>query len=89
MRLQRILLSQENEKLRRQLETMSSTLEFNDPLSKLYFDFTVEDLTHGSTIEECERTLKFFEDLELYEECEGIYLAIKSAKFFLGLSEIN
>jgi|TARA_B100001093_G_scaffold512813_1_gene583385 hypothetical protein len=68
---------------------MSNTLQFNDPLSKLYFDFTVEDLAEGSTIEECERTLKFFEDLELYEECEGIYLAIKSAKFFIGLSQIN
>ena len=68
---------------------MSNTLQFKDPLSKLYFDFTIEDLTEGSTIEECEITLKFFEDLELYEECEGIYLAIKSAKFFIGLSEIN
>mgnify|MGYP001219101833 CR=1 FL=1 len=68
---------------------MSNTLQFSNALSKLYFDFTVEDLTHGSTLEECERTLKFFEDLELYEECEGIHLAIKSAKFFLGLSKIN
>ena len=67
---------------------MSNTLPFNDPLTKLYFDYTVEDISRGSSIKECENSLKFFEDLELYEECQGIYLANEYAKFFISLSKI-
>ena len=48
---------------------MSDTLQFNNELTKLYFDFTINDLTEGSTIKECEATLKFFEEFEMYEEC--------------------
>jgi hypothetical protein len=67
---------------------MSNTLQFKNESTKLYFDFTVNDLTEGSTIKECETGLKFFEELEMYEECQGIYLAIKYAKFFINLSKI-
>ena len=84
-----IFLGQENERLKEQLTIMSNTLQFNHPLTKLYFDYTITDITEGSTIRECEKTLKFFEHLELYEECQGIYLAIKYAKFFISLSKIN
>ena len=83
-----IFLGLENENLKQQLRTKSNTLEFSHPLTKLYFDYTVEDLTEGSTIKECEAGLKFFEELEMYEECQGIYLAIKYAKFFISLCKI-
>tara|TARA_Y100000114_G_scaffold22621_1_gene18355 strand:+ start:2203 stop:2427 length:225 start_codon:yes stop_codon:yes gene_type:complete len=68
---------------------MSNTLEFKHPLTKLYFEYTITDITEGSSIAQCEKSLRFFEQLELYEECQGIYLAIKYAKFFISLSKIN
>ena len=83
-----IFLGLENERLKEQLKIMSDTLQFNNELTKLYFDFTINDLTEGSTIKECEATLKFFEEFEMYEECQGIYLAIKYAKFFISLCKI-
>jgi hypothetical protein len=47
-----------------------------------YFLLTLHDLSNGKTVHEMESVLKFYEELELYEECQGIYEAIQCIKNF-------
>jgi len=57
-------------------------LDFKNPIIKEYFGLACADIVHGASITELQATIKFYEELELYEECAGIMLACEYACLF-------
>lgn len=64
-------------------------MDFKHPVTKLYFRLTCDDVINGANDKDINISLHFFEELELYEECQGIYLAKEYADFFIFTTLIN
>jgi|14BtaG_2_1085337.scaffolds.fasta_scaffold181874_1 hypothetical protein len=75
-----ILSVQERENLKEQFRIISDTLVFNNEVSALYFNLTADDFLAGASLRQLRSSLKFYEELELYDECHGIFMAIKYYK---------
>jgi uncharacterized FlaG/YvyC family protein len=78
-----ILSTQERENLEEQLKIISTTLDFNSSVSLLYYNLTVDDFLAGASIRQIQSSLRFYEELELYDECHGIFMAIKYYKIIM------
>lgn len=46
-----------------------------------HYNITLYEIEQGTTIEELRLILKEYETAELYEECQGIYLAVEIVSF--------
>ena len=75
--------------MRRRLRIILDTLDSKHPVTRLYFRLTCNDIINGANDKEVNIGLHFFEELELYEECLGIYLAKEFANFFIFNTLIN
>ena len=53
----------------------------NKTIVKEYYLLALIDFRNGLSIEEMNKTLKMFEDLEDYEACAGILKAIKEIEY--------
>ena len=62
-------------KLAKQLETILEEWDFDTPIVKDYFILTCHDIIAGVPLRELYVGIDLFEELEAYEECEGILLA--------------
>ncbi len=78
----KMTLNPGRKKLARQLDAISQTLDFKNPTIKEYFGLACADIVNGASVLELQNTLKFYEELELYEECAGILLACEYACLF-------
>lgn len=78
-----ILSIQERENLEEQLRIISDTLDFKSSVSLLYYNLTVDDFLAGASLRQIQSSLKFYEELELYDECHGIFMAIKYYKIIM------
>jgi hypothetical protein len=46
-----------------------------------HYNITLHEIEQGTSIEELRNILKTYQDAELYEECQGIHLAIEIVAF--------
>lgn len=46
-----------------------------------HYNITLHEIEQGTSIEELRNILQTYQDAELYEECQGIYLAIEIVSF--------
>lgn len=46
-----------------------------------HYNITLYEIEQGTSIEELRNILQSYQDAELYEECQGIYLAIEIVSF--------
>lgn len=46
-----------------------------------HYNITLHEIEQGTSIEELRNILQSYQDAELYEECQGIYLAIEIVSF--------
>jgi len=48
-----------------------------------HYNLTLYEIEKGMTLSEARDTLKHYEELEEYEECQGIHLAIEVVSFHI------
>jgi hypothetical protein len=46
-----------------------------------HYNLTLYEIEQGTTLKQVRDILKHYEDLELYEECQGIHLALEIISF--------
>jgi hypothetical protein len=46
-----------------------------------HYNITLHEIEQGTSIQELRSILQSYQDAELYEECQGIYLAIEIVSF--------
>jgi len=46
-----------------------------------HYNLTLYEIEQGTTLKQVRNILKHYEDLELYEECQGIHLALEIISF--------
>jgi hypothetical protein len=46
-----------------------------------HYNITLHEIEQGTSIQELRDILQSYQDAELYEECQGIYLAIEIVSF--------
>lgn len=62
-----------------QLQTILQEWDFKSPIVKDFFILTCNDILAGISLKEIYTSLNLFEELEGFEECEGILLACELA----------
>ena len=74
-----MIYSKVTRRLARQLGTILREWDFRTPVVEEFFILTCNDIRAGISIYEIYNSLDLFEELEGYEECEGILLACELA----------
>ena len=74
-----MIYSKVTRRLARQLGTILREWDFRTPVVEEFFILTCNDIIAGISIYEIYNSLDLFEELEGYEECEGILLACELA----------
>ena len=62
-------------KLARQLTTILKEWDFRTPTVEEYFVLSCNDVLAGAKLDDLYSSIKLFEQIEAFEECEGILLA--------------
>jgi len=70
-----MIYSKVKRRLARQLQAILREWDFRTPVVEEFFILTCNDILAGLPLDEIYVSLNLFEELEGYEECEGILLA--------------
>ena len=69
------ILNRERQRLLSALDYTLNNLAFRNNVVKEYFILAANDIIGGASLGELHHSLNLFEELEDYDECEGILLA--------------
>lgn len=81
--------SRANKRLAKQLATILKEWDFRSTIVEEYFILTCHDIIAGVPLKELYISVDLFEELEAYEECEGILLACQLCTTLTLTSYLN
>ena len=70
-----MIYSKVKRRLARQLQAILREWDFRTPVVEEFFILTCNDILAGVSLDDIHVSLNLFEELEGYEECEGILMA--------------